>query len=113
MPVFIKCSANIGASICAAHGNDYIRIWNIRNQLGILRLFHVNTIEFLHDPHCIRIQASLQTGTRGITDKDITGKGFAKCFGDLGAAGIMNTDKRNFFNGFIRQLSPSMFRIKR
>ena len=43
-PILIKRSANERAADIAAHGNSDIRLWNCRNQLGILCLFHVDAI---------------------------------------------------------------------
>ena len=43
-PILIKRSANKRAADIAAHGNSDIRLWNCRNQLGILCLFHVDAI---------------------------------------------------------------------
>ena len=48
IPIIVESLADIGTSHVAAHGDRGVRFWNIRNQLGILRLLHVDAVKRLY-----------------------------------------------------------------
>ena len=96
-PVIIKWSTNKRTSHIAAHGDGDIRFWNIRNQLRILRLLHVDAIKLLHQPHGILIDLRLGFRSGRIAFKHVGRQCFAQCLRNLAAAGVMDTDKCNFF----------------
>lgn len=110
-PVIIKWSTNKRTSHIAAHGDGDIRFWNIRNQLRILRLLHVDAIKLLHQPHGILIDLRLGFRSGRIAFKHVGRQCFAQCLRNLAAAGVMDTDKCNFWFGHAGNLPFVLFAI--
>ena len=110
-PVIIKWSTNKRTSHIAAHGDGDIRFWNIRNQLRILRLLHVDAIKLLHQPHGILIDLRLGFRSGRIAFKHVGRQCFAQCLRNLAAAGGMDTDKCNFWFGLAGNLPFVLFAI--
>lgn len=100
-PVIIKWSTNKRAFYIASHRDCKIRFRNRRNHLRILRLLHVDAIKLLHQPHGILIDLRLGFRSGRIAFKHVGRQRFAQCLRNLAAAGVMDTDKCNFWFGLV------------
>ena len=110
-PVIIKWSTNKRASYIASHRDCKIRFRNRRNQLRILRLLHVDAIKLIHQSDSILIDPGFCFRSGRIAFKHVGRQRFAQCLRNLAAAGVMDTDKCNFWFGHAGNLPFVLFAI--
>lgn len=110
-PVIIKWSTNKRASYIASHRDCKIRFRNRRNQLRILRLLHVDAIKLIHQSDSILIDSGFCFRSGRIAFKHVGRQRFAQCLRNLAAAGVMDTDKCNFWFGHAGNLPFVLFAI--
>ena len=89
----------------AAHGDNYVHHRELGEKLAVLTGFHIDAMDFLHQPNGIWVDPRFRLRPGGIALKNVSRQLFPQRFGDLAAAGIMNTDKGYFFHSFSPALS--------
>ena len=94
-PISVERSAYVRAAHAAAHRYGDVRGGDRVNRLAVLRAFHVDAVQFLHQSDGVLIDARLRFGSRRIAVEHIARKQFSEHFGDLAAAGIMHADERD------------------
>lgn len=112
-PVVVEWSADERTADVAAHRDGNIRRRNGRDQLGILRLFHVDTVQLFHQAHSILIDLRLGFRSSRIALEYIRGKCLAKCLGDLARQELWTQIKATFFIGISFTVSADDFPLHR
>ena len=62
----------------AAHGDDHIHFRNIGQQFAVLRSFHINTVDLLHQPDGIRVNTGFGFRTGRVAFKHVACQFLAK-----------------------------------
>ncbi len=96
-PILVKWSADERTTYIAAHRDGNIRGGNCGNQLRILGLFHIDSVQLFHQADSVLIDLRFSFGSSRIALEHIRGKRLAERFSDLAAAGIVDADKGYLF----------------
>lgn len=73
-PILSLLAWKEGAVHIAAHCYDHICRRNVRKQLAVLRLFHINAVDFFHQADSVLVDLRLCLRASGAALKHITGK---------------------------------------